>query len=409
MKLLAGVEEVTDQNEKESGNEQKRGASHEKQTVPADVVQDAGKPLTGKMQQDACKKWADSPIKGKVTPEDEERMRRLLPFEKAPEYLQHNPYILRGYRGYLTTKLCIESVFWWTNETVNIWSHIFGWMLFFGLTLYDLCLLNIHAPLSDKVIVALLLICFQACMILSSVYHTFSCRSEKDYWCFLSFDLFGIALSLLSIYMSGVYYAFWCHKDLQRFYLITVLAIFIFAMILQLPRLNVNGNVKLVVFVAWAAYGVLPTLHWSIAMGGMDNPIVRMLLPRVLGMYVISGAAFGIYLSKIPERFCPGWVDYIGSSHQWWHALVVLALYYWHNTGMLYVEYRMNHGCPAGLRLWQTGLDDQSGRTFLMQCACAMELSDWWSSKKIPKLPSYAIETNESCEIVNPMRLFLYP
>lgn len=131
------------------------------------------------------------------------------------------------------------SIFWWTNETVNIWSHIFGWMLFFGLTLYDLCLLNIHAPFGDKMIVALLLVCFQvkiwmlnmkitkkikknrrkskikllfqACMILSSVYHTFSCRSERDYWCFLSFDLFGIALSLLSIYMSGIYYAFWCH------------------------------------------------------------------------------------------------------------------------------------------------------------------------------------------------------
>ncbi|KAF3425402.1 hypothetical protein E2986_11382 [Frieseomelitta varia] len=122
-------------------------------------------------------------------------------------------------------------------------------------------------------------------------------------------------------------------------------------MVLQIPKLNVNGNIKLVVFVAWAAYGVLPTLHWSIAMGGMDNPIVRMLLPRVLGMYVISGVAFVIYLSKIPERFCPGWVDYIGSSHQWWHALVVLALYYWHNTGMLYVEYRMNHGCPSNIRL----------------------------------------------------------
>lgn len=53
------------------------------------------------------------------------------------------------------------SIFWWTNETVNIWSHIFGWMLFFGLTLYDLCLLNIHAPFGDKMIVALLLVCFQ--------------------------------------------------------------------------------------------------------------------------------------------------------------------------------------------------------------------------------------------------------
>lgn len=351
MKLLAGVEEVSDQSEKQSNNEELHNNNHEKQQK-TDVTQETTKLINGEVYRRLSRKLDESPIKDKkITLDDEEKMRRLLNYEEAPEYLQHNPYILHGYRGYLTTKLCIESIFWWTNETVNIWSHIFGWMLFFGLTLYDLCLLNIHAPFGDKVIVALLLICFQACMILSSVYHTFSCRSEKDYWCFLSFDLFGIALSLLSIYMSGVYYAFWCHKELQRFYLITVLAIFIFAMILQIPKLNVNGNVKLVVFVAWAAYGVLPTLHWSIAMGGMDNPIVRMLLPRVLGMYVISGVAFVIYLSKIPERFCPGWVDYIGSSHQWWHALVVLALYYWHNTGMLYVEYRMNHGCPSNIRL----------------------------------------------------------
>lgn len=48
----------------------------------------------------------------------------------------------------------------------------------------------------------------------------------------------------------------------------------------------------------------------------------------------------------------PGKVDYVGSSHQWWHFLVVLALYYWHNTGILYIEYRMNHGCAHDLRLW---------------------------------------------------------
>lgn len=248
-----------------------------------------------------------------------------------------------------------------------------------------------------------------------------------------------------------------CPQELQQFYLISVLAIFVFAMVLQIPRLNVNGNVKLIVFVAWAAYGVLPTLHWSVAMGGMDNPMVHLLLPRVLGMYLISGCAFLIYITRIPERFAPGgfsslfmwsqkrgsslvgmvrtyifeisgdtlmlkmkrcdvttflyatvpsklvqisdvegvrlfhpygstlyhtaihstpmneesytqmtpyintisskwfqflgWVDFVGSSHQWWHALVVLALYYWHNTGMLYVEYRMNHGCPRNMRL----------------------------------------------------------
>lgn len=125
-----------------------------------------------------------------------------------------------------------------------------GFVLFLSLTFYDLIIYNIHAPTIDKLLVALLLVCFQVspvhhsnfyekrskpgeidgisfswlfsstneffslqiCMVLSSIYHTFSCRSEKDYWFFLSYDLFGVALSLLAIYLSGVYYAFWCHR-----------------------------------------------------------------------------------------------------------------------------------------------------------------------------------------------------
>lgn len=133
--------------------------------------------------REKIRQLADSPIKGEVTLEDEKRMRQLLPFHLAPEYLRFNPYILKGYRGYLTTKLCIErwatfhifapidkkydmkysffSMFWWTNETINIWSHILGCALFLGLTFYDLCLVKIHAPMIDKILVALLLVCFQ--------------------------------------------------------------------------------------------------------------------------------------------------------------------------------------------------------------------------------------------------------
>ncbi|XP_058789319.1 progestin and adipoQ receptor family member 3 [Phymastichus coffea] len=346
MKMLAGVEEVSDETLKSlSTNHHTHNNNNvnEKLKLYEESDHDVQEPLEVMLHRP--KELADSPIKGPVTAEDEERMRVLLPIHLAPKYLQHNPFILHGYRGYLTTKLCIESIFWWTNETINIWSHILGFVLFCGLTFYDLYIVNITAPFGDRVLCCLLLLCFQACMILSSIYHTFSCRSEKDYFYFLSYDLLGVALSLLSIYMSGVYYAFWCHKQLQRFYLVTVLAIFILAMMVQLPRYKVNDNVRLAVFVGWAVYGVIPTLHWIIAMGGMENPMVALLVPRVLGMYCISGAAFFIYFSKIPERLCPGWVDYVGSSHQWWHILVVAALYYWHNTGMMYVEYRLNNGC----------------------------------------------------------------
>lgn len=52
----------------------------------------------------------DPPAKKRVTPEEEEKMRQLLRFEEAPEFLQYNPYILRGYRSCLTTKLCLERL-----------------------------------------------------------------------------------------------------------------------------------------------------------------------------------------------------------------------------------------------------------------------------------------------------------
>lgn len=58
--------------------------------------------------------------------------------------------------------------------------------------------------------------------------------------------------------------------------------------------------------------------------------------------------------------FVQGWVDYIGSSHQWWHVLVVAALYYWHNTGLMYVEFRLNNGCPGLSQLWHEAHDDAS-------------------------------------------------
>lgn len=132
--------------------------------------------------------------------------------QQAPGYLQFNPFIRTGYRTALPSKLCWESMFWWTNETINIWSHVFGLFLFIALTIHDVAFLNVHAHFVDKVIVGILLLCFQLCMCLSSFYHIFCCRSENDYHCFLTYDLFGIALSLLAIYVSGIYYAFWCNS-----------------------------------------------------------------------------------------------------------------------------------------------------------------------------------------------------
>lgn len=95
---------------------------------------------------------------------------------------------------------------------INIWSHLCGCILFIGLTIFDFQFLKIHADLEDQILVVCLLICFCLCMLLSSIYHIFSCKSEEHYELFLSVDYLGISLSLVAIYISSMYYAFWCFK-----------------------------------------------------------------------------------------------------------------------------------------------------------------------------------------------------
>lgn len=274
-----------------------------------------------------------------------EKLRQLCSFEDAPNHLKFNPFIREGYRKELTTWLCLESVFWWTNETINIWSHLFGWFLFVGLTIADIQFLSAHASFIDKIIVGAILVCFQACLLLSSIYHTFSCRSAKDYDCFLSYDLFGIALSLLAIYISGIFYAFWCHETLRNFYVCSVAVIFLAAMLLQIPMLKIKDTVKMLVFVIWAVYGIIPTCHWYLEMGGAERQMVQLFIPRVAGMYVLTGLAFVFYIARIPERWFTGKFDFFGHSHNLWHLLVLVAFYYWHNSGFSFLEFRLSNGC----------------------------------------------------------------
>lgn len=46
------------------------------------------------------------------------------------ENLRTSPYTTTGYRINYNLKDCAISLFQWHNETTNIWSHLFGSILF---------------------------------------------------------------------------------------------------------------------------------------------------------------------------------------------------------------------------------------------------------------------------------------
>ena len=58
-------------------------------------------------------------------------------FEEAPKFMQDNEYITTGYLLNCTTfKKTFKSLFMCHNETINIWTHIFGALFFLLLIFY---------------------------------------------------------------------------------------------------------------------------------------------------------------------------------------------------------------------------------------------------------------------------------
>lgn len=55
-------------------------------------------------------------------------------YKEAPDYAKDNEHIIEGYRiGFESPKTTIKSLFMIHNETVNIWTHLVGFIIVFFL------------------------------------------------------------------------------------------------------------------------------------------------------------------------------------------------------------------------------------------------------------------------------------
>ncbi|XP_076875307.1 progestin and adipoQ receptor family member 3b isoform X4 [Brachyhypopomus gauderio] len=257
---------------------------------------------------------------------------RLYTYEQIPVFLKENPYITDGYRAHLPSKLCLKSMFVLSNETVNIWTHLLGFMLFFLLGVNDMSTVLPAAGASreDYVIYSIGLFCFQVCMLCSVGYHLFCCHcSETTSRRWLGLDYAGISVGILGCYVPGVFYAFYCNS------------------IHPLYHTQEWKMMRSSIFCSVAAYGIIPACHWVWLHGGFHAEIVQVFFPRVVFMYLLAAAAFLFYISKIPERYFPGQLNYLGASHQLWHVLVVLMFYWWHQTAVYITHYRHSQPCQV--------------------------------------------------------------
>eukprot|EP00252_Welwitschia_mirabilis_P011757 TRINITY_DN2617_c0_g1_i1.p1 TRINITY_DN2617_c0_g1~~TRINITY_DN2617_c0_g1_i1.p1 ORF type:complete len:385 (-),score=43.96 TRINITY_DN2617_c0_g1_i1:239-1393(-) len=61
---------------------------------------------------------------------------QLVEYNALPDYLRDNEYILRYYRAEWPMKQVLLSMFTIHNETLNVWTHLVGFLIFLSLTIY---------------------------------------------------------------------------------------------------------------------------------------------------------------------------------------------------------------------------------------------------------------------------------
>ncbi|TYG87694.1 hypothetical protein ES288_A13G236300v1 [Gossypium darwinii] len=84
------------------------------------------------VEAEKCKKRVQSP------PPSPSPSYGLVSFKELPEYMKDNEFILNYYRANWPLKEALFSIFRWHNETLNVWTHLLGFVLFLGLTMANL-------------------------------------------------------------------------------------------------------------------------------------------------------------------------------------------------------------------------------------------------------------------------------
>jgi len=260
-------------------------------------------------------------------------------------------YILNGYRpDGLPIRACIRSLFSLHNETWNVWSHIFGSLVFVYLafeTWQRYVATSSQWIAMDIFMFVLFFFCTILCFCCSSAYHLLNCHSKWICELLLRFDYMGVIMHIGGNMIIGHYYFWQCENTWLRIYLSIIPPLYAAGTILPMFDCFMQAkhrNLRMVLFLLVGVCCVLPVIHWGVISSGQLNVAVFVrAMVRTLSCYF--GAMF-FYMTHIPERFSPGKFDLFGCSHQIWHMLSFAgALSYYFCITDMHI-FRLTIPCP---------------------------------------------------------------
>ncbi|KAI9163085.1 mPR-like GPCR protein [Paramyrothecium foliicola] len=258
-------------------------------------------------------------------------MKRLLRIQELPYWYQHNPYIHGSYRPVFGSVLdCLRSLCHLHNESVNIYSHLVPAIVTlvgnYALAKY----FSTYYPLAswaDQLVFHLYLTTSTVCFGVSAAYHTLQCHSEFYHSLWIRLDYFSIILQILGSFISGLYISFYCEPVLQKTYWSMIGSLgFLTCFIVLDPRLQETKwrLLRMFSFIATGLSAFAPIVH-AITLFPYEQLEKQSGLRYYYaeGVLILLGCVF--FGTNFPESWKPGKFDIWGSSHQWFHILVVLG------------------------------------------------------------------------------------
>ena len=143
-------------------------------------------------------------------------------WDDLPQWQQDNHYIRSGYRpASASFKKSFASLGYVHNESVNIYSHLLGAVMFSALSvvLYTAIKPRYESSTSSDIIAFSFFFAGAAmCLGMSATYHAVSNHSPMVAKYGNKLDYVGIVFLITGSFIPSVFYGFYCQPNLQKFY-----------------------------------------------------------------------------------------------------------------------------------------------------------------------------------------------
>ncbi|KAH0449873.1 hypothetical protein IEQ34_020565 [Dendrobium chrysotoxum] len=323
---------------------------------------------------------------------------KLVNYEELPDYMKENEFIRKYYRSEWPISHAFLSLFSWHNETLNVWTHLLGFLLFLGLTVMQLSnmpqvadlLGHLHGSFSPKAAenaslnqgslfslasppnnhdhlhpdiasahhrpatnataprwpFLVFLFGSMVCLITSSLCHLLCCHSRRLNLLLNRLDYAGIAVMIAASFFPPISYAFLCTPRWRFFYLSSISFLAVLTVLSLLAPKFTHGSYRAfraLLFSAMGLTGLVPAVHITVVNWSESRKMETMVCEAAMATFYLVGTAF--YVSRVPEKWRPGRFDMAGHSHQIFHVLVVAGALAHYVAAQLFLEWRDEVGC----------------------------------------------------------------